>query len=204
MDAVAEFGKAHPFSRTRRFFGVEVVKGSDSAKPLHNYNKIATNNLVSTEVYGLKLPDFNFCTVVRNLGAVSSLPTHFYAPRELEENWRDVGTSRVRAAEATSRLLTNFYALREPEETLAFVSGNEFLLPWLIILYSRVEIHFPSSKLHLKAVSDPEMDDVRLVVFVKGNYGPDEAIERLDAFDRNWSDAVPRDVDQKLTVTVEF
>lgn len=93
--------------------------------------------------------------------------------------WRNIGTSRVRASEAVGKLLTHFYELRNPEETLDFVSKSSLFLQWLLLLYPKVRKHFPDSKLYLEVVSDPEVEDVRLVNFIKVDCDPDEAIVRL-------------------------
>lgn len=125
-------------------------------------------------------------------------------PWSRTSNWRDIGTSRVRASEAVGNLLEPFYDLRESEETLDFITKNSFLLQWLLPLYFEIRGHFPGSKLYLEVVSDPELDDVRLVSFVKVDCDPREAIERLDKFDRDWAGIVPKRVDQRLTITLEF
>lgn len=118
--------------------------------------------------------------------------------------WKGVGTSRVRLSETIKSLLHDLYNIREADDTLGFVEEHEFLFQWLVLLYPKVKSHFPGSKIYLEAVNDPETEDDRLVVFVNVAYSPDRAIELLDTFDTEWSSIVPRNVDQKVTVTVEF
>lgn len=128
----------------------------------------------------------------------------FQAPWSKGTQWRDIGTSRVRTSEAIGNLLRRFYRLRNSEETLNFINRNIFLLPWLMRLYSEVGKHFPGSKVVLERVSDPETEDIRLVAFVGVDFAPHEAIEKLNRFDKEWSSSTPNQVDQKLTITVEF
>lgn len=135
---------------------------------------------------------------------VSGLLRYSYGSRDEEENWRDIGTSRVRALEAASESLKHFYGLRNPEEIVGFIDKNAHLVSWLVLMRARIRKHFPGSQPYLEVISDPEVDDVRLVVFVKVDCEPNEAIERLDEFDAEWSSMTPNQADQNLTVTVEF
>ncbi len=135
---------------------------------------------------------------------VSGLLRYSYGSRDEEENWRDIGTSRVRALDAASDSLKHFYDLRNPEEVVDFIDKNSYVAFWLVLVRSRIRKYFPGSRPYLEVVSDPEVDDIRLVVFVKVCCEPDEAIERLEAFDMEWSSMTPSQVDQNLTITVEF
>lgn len=119
-------------------------------------------------------------------------------------DWKGVGTSRVRVSETINELLRGYYELRRADETSKFIDRHEFLFPWLMVLYPRVKAHFPGSRLYLEAVSDPEVNDVRLIVSAKVDTDPGNAIEKLNAFDSKWSNLVTRAVDQVMTVTVEF
>lgn len=181
MNPVAEFKNTRSISRrTPHIFDTEKLTVTDSSQTLRRQS-IDIANYLEPEDRG----------IVR-------------APWSRTSNWRDIGTSRVRASEAVGNLLEPFYDLRESEETLDFITKNSFLLQWLLPLYFKVRGHFPGSKLYLEVVSDPELDDVRLVNFVKVDCDPSEAIERLDKFDRDWSSIAPKRVDQRLTITLEF
>lgn len=135
---------------------------------------------------------------------VSGWLRHSYSSRDEEENWRDIGTSRVRALDAASDSLKHFYDLRNPEEVVDFIDKNPQMVFWLVLMRARIRKHFPGSRPYLEVVSDPEVDDVRLVVFVKVNCEPYEAIEQLNEFDAEWSNMTPSQIDENLTVTVEF
>ena len=181
MNPIAEFENTQSISRrTPRIFGTEKPIITESSQTLRRQG-IDLTNYLELEV--------NDIVRVPWLGTT---------------DWRDVGTSRVRTSEAVGNLLEPFYDLRESEETLDFIAKNSFLLQWLLPLYFKVRGHFPGSKLYLEVVSDPELDDVRLVNFVKVDCDPSEVVERLDDFDREWSSIVPKQVDQRLTITLEF
>lgn len=127
-------------------------------------------------------------------------------PRELpgrETRWREVGASRVSAAESIRKLLGRFYSLRNPGEVTRFVNKNGLLL-WLLRMRSEIREHFGARKVYLEVVSDPEVEDVRLVAFIITDSSPDKAIDQLRQFDEHWWPYTPGWVEEKLTVTVEF
>lgn len=184
MDSIAEFeGTQSVSKRTPRIFGIEKEDVAGSSRTLRRRG-------------------VDFIDYMEPEGV--SIPEALWSRRSNPNDWRNVGTSRVRTSEAVGNLLGRFYGLREPEETVDFVTKDAFLLQWLLRLYPKVRKHFPGSKQYLEVVSDPEVEDVRLVNFVKVDHDPSEAIQRLDNFDKEWSSIVPKRVDQKLTITVEF
>ena len=94
---------------------------------------------------------------------------------------------------------------RKPTEVSRFLEVNPFLIPLLKEAFTLIRKYFPSSKLILEAVADPEaIDEEQLVVFIAANHDPDEASEALHRLDEDWwLDAMERAQD-KLCITLEF
>jgi len=97
------------------------------------------------------------------------------------------------------------YMKKYGAEVSHFLEVNPFLIPLLREAYTHIRKYFPSSKLFLEAVADPEViDEVQLVVFIAANHDPDEASEALNRLDEDWwLDAMERAQD-KLCITLEF
>lgn len=183
-----------PFDIRTRLVDNRQASINQEVETMTHPSAIKINFLQAPELGGIWMPTGEL---------VSGLLRYSYGSRE-EENWRDIGTSRVRASEAASDSLKHFYDLRNPEEVVGFIDKNSHLVFWLVLMRARIRKHFPGSQPYLEVISDPEVDDVRLVVFVKVDCEPNEAIERLDEFDAEWSSMTPSQADQNLTVTVEF
>lgn len=183
-----------PFDIRTRLVDNRQASINQEVETMAHPSAIKINFLQAPELGGIWMPTGEL---------VSGLLRYSYGSRE-EENWRDIGTSRVRASEAASDSLKHFYDLRNPEEVVGFIDKNSHLVFWLVLMRARIRKHFPGSQPYLEVISDPEVDDVRLVVFVKVDCEPNEAIERLDEFDAEWSSMTPSQADQNLTVTVEF
>ena len=98
-----------------------------------------------------------------------------------------------------------FYALRRPEEVLCYLRVNPFLLPLLVEAQDPIHKHFPQVTPFLDVVTDPEAtEDSELVVSVPTALPPEEAMDRLAEFDRDWwLSALPR-ARAKLCITLEF
>lgn len=82
--------------------------------------------------------------------------------------------------------LERLYTFREPTEVLQFLEQYSFLVPLLLNAHKTIRKYFPDSPLFLEYVTDPEIDDPQLVVFIATNLEPEEALDRLDEFDDDW------------------
>ena len=102
-------------------------------------------------------------------------------------------------------LLNRIYTFRKPSEVSDFLSDNVYLVPLLVEAYGKIREYFPSAKLILEVVADPEADkEKELVIFIRTNLPPDEALDRLELLDRNWWLDASLDSDEKLCIHVEF
>jgi len=102
-------------------------------------------------------------------------------------------------------LLNRIYTFRKPPEVSDFLSDNVYLVPLLVEAYGKIREYFPSAKLILEVVADPEADkEKELVIFIRTNLPPDEALDRLELLDRNWWLDASLDSDEKLCIHVEF
>jgi len=71
--------------------------------------------------------------------------------------------------------------------------------------YGKIREYFPSAKLILEVVADPEADkEKELVIFIRTNLPPDEALDRLELLDRNWWLDASLDSGEKLCIHVGF
>jgi len=102
-------------------------------------------------------------------------------------------------------LLNRIYTFRKPSEVSDFLSDNVYLVPLLVEAYGKIREYFPSAKLILEVVADPEADkEKELVIFICTNLPPDEALDRLELLDRNWWLDASLDSSEKLCIHVEF
>jgi len=71
---------------------------------------------------------------------------------------------------------------------IAFLQSYQFLLPLLIEAYYWIEDCFgPYPQVFLEVVTDPEaIDDRQLVVFIRTDLDPVEALAKLDQLDKSW------------------
>ena len=134
----------------------------------------------------------------------SSLTVALREPSEAVQIWQEMGTSTVRVSQTEIGLLERLYTFREREEVLWFLERYPFLVPLLLEAYYEIEKYFPHSQVFLEVVTDPEaIDDYQLIAFIATNFGPDEAVDRLEQFDEDWwLDALNR-AQGKLCIDVE-
>jgi hypothetical protein len=82
---------------------------------------------------------------------------------------------------------------------------NPFLIPLLREAYTHIRKYFPSSKLFLEVVSDPEaINEQQLVVFIAANQDLDGASEALNQLDKDWWLDTLESTQDKLCITLEF
>ena len=102
-------------------------------------------------------------------------------------------------------LLNRIYTFRKPSEISDFLSDNVYLVPLLAEAYEKIREYFPSAKLILEVVADPEADkEKELVIFICTKLPPDEALDRLELLDKNWWLDASLDSGEKLCIHVEF
>lgn len=108
----------------------------------------------------------------------------------------------------TSDLLSleRHYIFRNRSEVMGFAVNNSFLLQTLHEAYNQIRNYFGESvQAVLEVVADPEFfEDQELVIFIRTDLSPDEALKKLEQIDNAWFLNVPADVRKKLCVTVEF
>lgn len=78
------------------------------------------------------------------------------------------------------------YMFKDHDSVAAFLSNHVFLAPVLIELYPQVQDYFPTRKIVLEVVADPDADDELLLASIITQSGVDEALEKLDLFDEGW------------------
>nr|QNO49447.1 hypothetical protein OCBBGKCP_00004 [Methanosarcinales archaeon ANME-2c ERB4]QNT35661.1 hypothetical protein GNCGGNMO_00023 [uncultured Methanosarcinales archaeon] len=102
--------------------------------------------------------------------------------------------------------LERHYIFRNRSEVVGFAVNNSFLLQPLHEAYKQIRNYFgESAQAVLEVVADPEFfEDQELVIFIRTDLSPDEALEKLEQIDDKWWLNVPANVRKKLCITVEF
>ncbi len=102
-------------------------------------------------------------------------------------------------------LLDEMYTFREPGIVQEYLDSNTFLLTILEEAFDKIRKLFPSSPLFLEVVSNPEEeDDTYLVLFIKTNLVPFNAVEQLNRLDEEWFLSLPTKIKQRLSINLEF
>jgi hypothetical protein len=125
---------------------------------------------------------------------------------EVTKIWQETGVSTVRTFESEIRLLERLYTFRGRAEVSWFLEKYPFLVPLLMEAYSKFGNYFgPYPRAFLEIVIDPEVpDDRELFALVCTSLMPDEALDRLDRFDRDWWLDASQTTQGKLCIDVEF
>jgi len=105
----------------------------------------------------------------------------------------------------TPYLLDEMYTFREPNIVKEYLVSNTFLRPILEEAAEKIRNYFPSSPLVLEVISNPEEeDDTYLVLFIKTNLAPFNAVEQLNRLDEEWFLSLPAKLKQSLSINLEF
>ncbi len=125
---------------------------------------------------------------------------------EVMRIWREVGASVVRTSEFELRLVERLYTFRRHAKVSQFLEKFPFLAPLLVEAYSKFGNYFgPHPRVFLEIVTDPEApDDHELFALIYTNLAPDEALDRLDRFDREWWLDASHKAQGRICVDVEF
>jgi len=120
--------------------------------------------------------------------------------------WQQAGASTVYIPRIEIRLLEKLYIFREPKEVSRFLEDNPFLILLLLEAYGQIERYFgPYPQVFLEVVTDPEApDDRELFALIHTSLTPDEALDGLDRFDRDWWLDASHTAQGKLCIDVEF
>ena len=91
--------------------------------------------------------------------------------------------------------LEKLYSFKEPQAVYDFLESNPFLVPLLQEAHGPIRKHFPNSRLFLQYITDPEIYNPQLAVFLTRpeNLDAEERIDLLERIDYDWwFDAEPR------------
>ncbi|MBO1347587.1 MAG: hypothetical protein EBE86_009410 [Hormoscilla sp. GUM202] len=91
--------------------------------------------------------------------------------------------------------LEKLYSFKEPQAVYDFLESNPFLVPLLQEAHGEIRKHFPNSRLFLQYITDPEIYNPQLAVFLTRpeNLDVEERIDLLERLgDDWWLDAKPR------------
>ena len=86
-----------------------------------------------------------------------------------------------------------------------YILKNRHLIPFLEQIPLRILEFFPSSKLYLELVTDPEeRNEEELFIYIKTSLNPRKALEKLEDFDKNWFIDACLTYDADICVNLEF
>lgn len=127
-------------------------------------------------------------------------------PIEVTRIWQETGAPTVRPFDFKPRSLEQLYTFRRRVEVSRFLERHPFLVPVLWEAYSKFRNYFGSyPQVFLEVVTDPEApDDYELFALICTSLTPDETLDRLDRFDRDWWLDASHAAQGKLCVDVEF
>lgn len=102
--------------------------------------------------------------------------------------------------------LERHYIFRNRSEVMGFAVNNSFLLQPLHEAYNQIRNYFGESvQAVLEVVADPEFfEDHELVIFIRTDLSPDDALKKLEQIDNEWWLGVPANVRKNLCIDVEF
>jgi hypothetical protein len=124
---------------------------------------------------------------------------------EVQQEWSNVGADTV-PPNFSIQALERQYVFKDRDQVISFLENHPFLVSLLLEAYSKIETYFPEyPQVFLEVFTDPEVpDDTQLVASIKTNLSPDEALERLDSFDRKWWLLSMDRAKGELCIDVEF
>jgi hypothetical protein len=96
-------------------------------------------------------------------------------------------SSVVSASSGPVETVENLYEIRRPEEVRLFLGEHPFLLPLLEEAHARIQERFPTSRVFLQVLNDPEAAaNSHLIAFVATDDDPAAAFRKLQDLDANW------------------
>ncbi len=102
-------------------------------------------------------------------------------------------------------LLSRIYTFRRVPEVSAFLENEPSLIPSLVEARKQIESYFGDVELVIEVITEPEAaDDRELVVFIRADLPPDEALRKLEQLDEDWWLDASTEVEGKLCIHVEF
>ena len=102
-------------------------------------------------------------------------------------------------------LLEQLYTFREQIEVLEFLDKHPFLIPVLLEAPEKIRQYFPDSQLFLEVVPDVEIIDlVLLILSIRINLDPNDAVDRLNQLDWNWGLHNSFEVRSNFITTLEY
>jgi hypothetical protein len=106
---------------------------------------------------------------------------------QVQKDWSNAGAYTV-PPNFSIQALERQYVFKDRDQVFHYLENHPFLVPLLLEAYSKIDTFFPEyPQVLLEVVTDPEVpDDTQLVASIRVNLSPDEALERLDSFDRQW------------------
>ncbi len=97
------------------------------------------------------------------------------------------------------------YTLREKTEVIQFLENHPFLVPVLLEAPEKIRYYFPDEELFIQVDYDPEnINYVQLVLSILTKITPDDAVDRLNKLDKNWSLSLSYQVREKFFTILEY
>lgn len=102
-------------------------------------------------------------------------------------------------------LLEQLYTFRGKTEILKFLDKYPFLVAVLLEAPKKIRQYFPDSQLFLEVVLDVEIIDlVLLILSIRINIDPNDAVNQLNQMDMNWWVHTPYEVRKNVCTLLEY
>lgn len=97
------------------------------------------------------------------------------------------------------------YTFRRASEVSEFLETEPALIPLLAEARKQIENYFGDVELVIEVITEPEAaGDRELVIFIRTDLPPDEALHRLEQLDDDWWLDASTEAKGKLCIHIEF
>jgi len=130
-----------------------------------------------------------------------------FIPEELLSTTENIGILEEKnmASLYLNMILSAKYTFRNLFKVTEFIKNNPFLIPLLLDAEKNIGKYFLNNELFLEIVHDVEDPDFEeLMIFIRTNLPPKEALDKLDRIDEEWWLDASLESKGKLNINIEF
>ena len=103
------------------------------------------------------------------------------------------------------RMIEHEYIVNDGNAVSHFLADRSYLIPILIELPARIRQYFDSAQLSLEVFVDPEVADyVKLLALINTELDPEQALDTMEKFDKQWWLKNKPRTQGELIIDVEF
>lgn len=107
---------------------------------------------------------------------------------------------------STGSSIDTMFSFRKRNEVYRILAKNIRLKKSIIDAHKVIGRYFRSERLVLEVIQDPDDRSSQLVIFIQTNLSPQEALDKLHKFDKEWwlNTSTKGGINRKLCITIEF